>query len=249
LGRAFGDFGVELHREEMTNLLAGQSGNIVQSGPFAGMELPTETVWGDGDRLPKLLGSYEAELHPWLDLIVKQPYDLVIDIGCSEGYYVVGLARAFPASTRIFGFDISQTAQRICRSACERSNVLNRVTIGGRCSAEDLKGLLSQAKRPFLFLDCEGAELELLCDNPDPQMNAADILVECHDSIDPTITARLYQRFSDTHNIQLVKEQSRDFDRFPFLQTLGGLQRALAVCEFRPEIMHWLLCTSKRGSA
>jgi hypothetical protein len=71
LGRAFGDFGVELQREEMTNLLVGQTGNIVQSGPFTGMELPTESVWGDGDRLPKLLGSYEAELHPWLEVIVK----------------------------------------------------------------------------------------------------------------------------------------------------------------------------------
>jgi hypothetical protein len=172
---------------------------------------------------------------------------MVVDIGCSEGYYVVGLARAFPAPTRILGFDISRTAQRICRSACARNNVLSRVTVGGRCSAEDLSLLLSQAKRPFLFLDCEGGELELLCDNRDTQLDAADMLVECHDSIDPTITGRLYRRFSDTHSIQLVKEQSRDFDRFPFLQRLGGLQRALAVCEFRPEIMHWLFFTSKRG--
>lgn len=249
LGRAFGEFSLEEQRKEMADLLIAEVGNLVQSGPFAGMELPTEFCWGDGHRLPKLLGSYEAELHPWLESIVKNPYDLVVDIGCAEGYYVAGLARAFPASTRMYGFDISRKAQRICRSACEKNNVSDRVTVGGKCDAEDIRLLLSQAKRPLLLLDCEGGEVELLCDNRDPQLDAADILVECHDLFDRTITPKLYRRFSDTHNIELVRERGRDLDQFPFLQRFGGFQRALAVCEFRPELMHWLLCTSKSRPA
>jgi len=246
LGRAFGEFDLEDQRKEMADLLIREAGNRVQSGPFAGMELPSEFCWGDGHRLPKLLGSYEAELHPWLDLIVKQPYDLVIDIGCAEGYYVAGLARAFPTSTRILAFDISRKAQRICRSACERNNVSARVTIGGKCGPEELSWLLSEAKRALLLVDCEGGEVELLCDNRDPRLDTADILVECHDFMDRTITPRLYRRFSDTHNIELVGECSRDLEQFPFLKRFNGFQRGLAVCEFRPEVMHWLLCTAKR---
>jgi SAM-dependent methyltransferase len=249
LGRAFGEFSLEEQREEMAGLLIAETGNVVTSGPFAGMELPTEFCWGDGHRLPKLLGSYEAELHPWLEAIVKQPYDLIVDIGCAEGYYVAGLARAFPAPTRIYGFDISRNAQRICRSACEKNHVSDRVTIGGRCGAEEISSLLSQAKRPLLLVDCEGGEVALLCDNRDPALDFADILVECHDFMDRTITPKLYRRFSDTHNIERVEERNRDPEQFPFLRKFGGFQRALAVCEFRPEPMHWLLCTSNRHPA
>ena len=36
----------------------------VASGPFAGMTLLADVCWGDGDMAPKLLGVYEAELHP-----------------------------------------------------------------------------------------------------------------------------------------------------------------------------------------
>jgi len=249
LGRAFGEFDLQQRREEMANLLVRESGSVVQSGPFAGMELPVESCWGDGDRLAKLLGSYEAELHPWLDRIVKQPHDVVIDIGCAEGYYVTGFALAFAAPTRIFGFDISRKAQRICQSACELNNVSSRVTIGGRCSAENLSLLLSRARRQFLLADCEGAEMELLCNNQDSQLDAADILVECHDFRDRTITTKLRQRLSGTHNIEFVQEQGRDLDQFPFLKRFGGFERALAVCEFRPEVMHWLFFTSKREPA
>jgi hypothetical protein len=81
LGRVFGKFGMQQKREEMTDRLVRQSGSVVQSGPFTGMEIPAGACWGDGDRLAKLLGCYEAELHPWLTSIVKQPYDMAIDIG------------------------------------------------------------------------------------------------------------------------------------------------------------------------
>src|ERR1019366_9162631 len=109
--------------------------------------------------------------------------------------------------TKVFAFDISEEAQRICRIASERNNVSSRIVIGGRCSPEDISSLLSQAKRPFLFMDCEGAELELLCSNRDPNLDGTDILVECHDFVDSTITKRISLRFSDTHNIQMVREQ------------------------------------------
>src|ERR1700683_867887 len=70
--------------------LAARVGNTVQQGPFRGMIL-SDAV--SGSHLPKLLGSYEAELYPVVDVILQRPYRLVIDVGCGEGYYLVGLAR------------------------------------------------------------------------------------------------------------------------------------------------------------
>src|ERR1700678_3778268 len=53
-------FDLQDMRRDLTERFISTYGNFVQSGPFQGMELPTQFCWSDGDRLPKLIGSYEA---------------------------------------------------------------------------------------------------------------------------------------------------------------------------------------------
>src|SRR5262245_45426434 len=67
----------------------------VQHGPFKGLAYFDETVWGS--ITPKWLGSYEAELHPAIEEIISRPYETIIDVGCAEGYYAVGLAATIPS--------------------------------------------------------------------------------------------------------------------------------------------------------
>ena len=66
----------------------------ILSGPFKGMR------YGDfsynSALIPKLLGTYEADLHGWVGEAVAAGYDAVINIGCAEGYYAVGFAYADP---------------------------------------------------------------------------------------------------------------------------------------------------------
>src|SRR5277367_5483480 len=69
-----------------------KNGPVVRNGPFSGMIYPREAAL-NRHSIPKLLGTYEMELHPVLDLVAKRHYDCVIDIGSAEGYYAVGLAR------------------------------------------------------------------------------------------------------------------------------------------------------------
>ena len=64
---------------------------IVRNGPFAGMRYPgVQSVCST--IVPKLIGCYEKELHSVIELICSQQYNSVVDIGCAEGYYAVGLA-------------------------------------------------------------------------------------------------------------------------------------------------------------
>jgi len=233
-------------RARITHRFLQEFGNIVQSGPFKGMEIPSEPSWGDGDRLQKLLGSYESELHQWISRILARRYDTILNIGCAEGYYAVGLARSAPPMTEVFAYDINPVARRVCARAAEKNGVRDRVKVLGRCSSESLRGVLLQGGRSFAFVDCEGAELELLRPDRVPMLRDTDILVECHDFVDPSITGTLYRRLSPTHSIERVDEGPRDPNQFPFLKGLSGIERSLAVCEFRPEMMHWLLCTVKR---
>ena len=46
--------------------------------------------------IPKLLGSYEQELQPLLQRLAAQNYSEIVDIGCAEGYYAIGLGGCFP---------------------------------------------------------------------------------------------------------------------------------------------------------
>lgn len=67
--------------------------NSVRRGEFAGMRLLDRSV--GSAFLPKLVGSYEAKLHPFLRRAATQAWDVVIDGGCAEWYYAVGLAMLF----------------------------------------------------------------------------------------------------------------------------------------------------------
>src|SRR5271165_2199287 len=100
-------------RAELTDYVSGHTGNIVQRGPFAGTAILQEKSWGNaGDLAAKLLGFYEEELHDAVEEAIAGNPDLVLNVGCAEGFYAVGLARRLPES-RVIAFDIDQPAQTI----------------------------------------------------------------------------------------------------------------------------------------
>src|SRR5262245_56331762 len=58
----------------------------VRHGFFKGMQYPRNRSISSA-LFPKLLGTYERELHPVLERICKEPYEGIVNIGCAEGYY------------------------------------------------------------------------------------------------------------------------------------------------------------------
>jgi hypothetical protein len=202
------DVSARLRRAELNRELLQEADALVQSGPFRGMQLSLEASWSDGAVAPKVLGSYEAELHPALcKAIVRHPAT-VINIGCAEGYYAVGLALRLP-NAKVIAFDNDERAQAICR---------------------------------LLVMDCEGGELELLSDDVIAGMRNCDIIVECHDFITRGIAEALTGRFATSHQVERVEKRSRDPNQFPLLQNRSSLESWLALCEFRPKLISWLVC-------
>ncbi|HLH93704.1 MAG TPA: methyltransferase domain-containing protein [Xanthobacteraceae bacterium] len=231
-------------RAEITKaLFESQHGNVL-SGPFAGMAMLPEASWGDGDLAPKLLGCYEAELHPAIAKAIGRAPKTVINVGCAEGYYAVGMARALPQS-RIFAFDTSDRAQAICSRAAALNQVDARAKVGGTCTFDTLRNVISNGDRSLLFVDCEGGELQLLDPAEVPSIAACDVIVECHDFINPSITSTLYERFAKSHDIEVVSEGPRDPNQFPTLKRWGSSDRWLAVNENRPVTMNWLVCWAR----
>lgn len=227
-------------RQELNSILYERLGGTVETGPFAGMKLLREASWGDGDLSPKLLGCYEAELHTIIRKFVANKASLIVNIGAAEGYYAVGLAMLLP-TTQVYAFDTNQEAQLLCRKAALLNSVADRVSVEGLCDRDTLAHLLAKHSNAQLLVDCEGGELELL--NPErlPALHFCDIIVECHDFANRSITATLASRFSMSHQLHYISEGGRNPSQHPSLHSFSSLDRWLAVCEFRPEMMHWIV--------
>ena len=70
----------------------------VLNGPFQGLHYPTINL--QRSSLPaRIIGSYERQLHPFIEKIIATPYDHLLDIGSAEGYYAVGFAQRMPRTT------------------------------------------------------------------------------------------------------------------------------------------------------
>lgn len=235
----------EARRKQLTAYLARESGMKVLNGPFAGMLVNEKTSWGDGDIASRILGCYEEELNDALERAIARAPSVVVNVGCAEGHFTIGLARRLPNST-VFAHDISDEARRLCRETAEANGVAGHVTIDGACTHEILRRHLAGRDRALAVLDCEGAELYLLDPAAVPELECCDLIIECHDFLDRTITPTLFDRFSRTHDVEKVVEAGRDPNKYPLLHHMHSSDRWLVVSEGRPEFMHWLVCWSKR---
>jgi 2-polyprenyl-3-methyl-5-hydroxy-6-metoxy-1,4-benzoquinol methylase len=231
-------------RAEITSVLYNVQGGSVLSGPFAGMAMLPEVSWGDGDLAPKLLGCYEAELHPSIAKAISRKPSKIINIGCAEGYYAVGMARALPQS-QIFAFDTDERARAICDRAVAANQVGGRAKVAGTCTFDTLRETISKDDRTLLLVDCEGGELQLLDPEQVPSIQGCDVIVECHDFLNSSITSTLRQRFAASHDVEVVSEGPRDPNQFPSLQRWQSTDRWLAVNENRPMTMNWLVCWAR----
>jgi hypothetical protein len=236
--------GLQLRRSEIAGALVQAHGPNVMSGPFAGMVLLPDAAWGDGDIAPKLLGCYESELHPAVTKAISRNPNTVINIGCAEGYYAVGMARALP-NARVLAFDTEPNAQAICKRAAAANQVGNRVAVEGSCTMDTLRRILAGNDRPVLIVDCEGAELQLMNPVEIPDLRRCDVIVECHDFSNPAITKTLQQRFATSHDIENIIEASRDPTKFLPLQRMQSIDRWIAINEGRPATMNWLVCWAR----
>jgi SAM-dependent methyltransferase len=218
-------------------------GSKVHTGPFAGMIIPERTPhWDDGNSGTKLFGTYEHELHAAIEYAVWRLPKIVVNVGCAEGYYAIGLARMLEAD--VYGFDICEESLLMCKDYAERNNVMVTLAVGCKSPGEmrlpDLPG------RRLYIVDVEGEEFELLDLGKCPELINSDIIVECHDFLRPQVSIMLADRFSRTHRIELVRPKLPDLTQFQFLSKFPTVMGTLMVVEKRPMPCCWLTAWANR---
>ena len=223
----------------ITDTLVPQLGDRVAAGPFAGMVYPLETA--EGCIIPKLLGCYEKELQPALSQFSSGHPDAVLNIGCAEGYYAVGLARALPA-VKVYAWDIAPDAREKTARNAAANGVGDRITIAADfdpAALGDYTGGIS-----LIICDIEGAEFEYLDPGQYPALLAFDMIVEVHPDNNRTVE-ELAGRFSATHRVGIVYPKPRNPTAHDLLKGLNPLDQSLALFE-RLESTPWIICHAAR---
>jgi predicted O-methyltransferase YrrM len=224
---------------DLNRRLIDRFGPTVQSGPFKGMALSPMT---QHEALgPFLLGTYEAELHPWLSRIMTGRFDQVLDVGAKFGYYAVGLARQMPRVS-VVTFDTDSWARAATREMAAANGTKN-VTVTGFCSPRWLDRHLES--NSFIFCDCEGYEAKLFGRATTPALATATIIVEIHDQLVPGAGDAVRGRLAQTHIADVVHTGQRPIPMID-LSFLSPADAEAATREIR-DPQEWLLFTPRPG--
>ena len=230
------------YQQCLADRILRRNGAVVQSGPFKGM-LAIRNA-DEGCLVPKLLGCYEEELGPAVESFMQRDYDRVIDVGCASGYWLTGFALRMP-SVEAFGFDLNAGARERCSQLNTLNNVQSRVRLLGLCTLMELGRLVNG--RTLLFMDCDGPEYDLLDPDLAPALRLTDIIVECHDYLNPRITPTLEERFRNSHSIERLSSRPRrpSVEMYPGLSALPQEHWSAALDERRPAVQNWLVMRAK----
>jgi SAM-dependent methyltransferase len=221
--------------------LIAWNGTMVRKGPFWSMNLNVPVT--EGCSAPKLLGCYEEELHGVIQQLPQRGYQRILDIGCAEGYYAVGLARMIPHA-KVYAFDNNPQAQATCQQLAVNNQVANRLQVGGDFTPEMFQQF--RGARTLLVCDIEGAELQLLDPQLAPALAEFDILVELHDVFQPNLSQQVLARFQASHEIEVIPFHGyRDIRAYPELEQLEHLDRLLAIWEWRSGATPWAWLRAK----
>ena len=215
----------------------------VRRGPFQGMHYPQP--YSHGSTLsPKLLGTYEAELHPILQCLLAKDYPLIIDVGGAEGYYAVGAAMRWP-DAKVLAYELGREARDAMTEMATANGVIGQMQIQAECMFSDLYG-----QRAFVICDIEGCEADLLVDEDAVSAFVdCDFLIETHDLFRPGICSTLHEQFAKTHHVTVVDSVADDQrpKHYPIseLVNVDYERQVEALGEHRSTPMQWLICESK----
>lgn len=228
----------------LQNTLIKNEGTVVQDGILAGLQFLSQSA--EGCHIAKLLGTYEQPLQkPLKALLEENSYENLVNIGCAEGYYAVGLARLFPRILS-YAYDTDQRAREACELLAQKNNVEGRIIINQMFTHQQFS--VFEATNTLVFCDIEGAEKQLLDPLLAPSLASLDIVVESHECLVPGITQLLVNRFSESHEIIKIDDNgTRKLSKTPpWFHKLNHLDQLLCTWEWRSGPTPWLIMRAKR---
>jgi hypothetical protein len=227
----------ERTRLRATRAVVDAHGLTVTDGPFAEMRYVQRALGRVENLVPRLLGSYELELHDAVEQIISGGYRSVVNIGSADGYYAVGIALRSSGSN-VYAFDPDPVARSLCSEIATANGVADRVHVEPGCDVARLRALAPG--HAVVVCDCEGCEQATLRPQSVPWLATAKVVVELHG---PRPEAVL-ERFARTHELRLIEQRADAAPGcYPVLSDLTEREARLVAREVRPEPARWAILT------
>lgn len=225
----------------VARLINDHASHRVCSGPFKGMLHIGGSV--GSQYYPKILGTYEKELHPVIERLSLKRFDNIVNVGAGEGYYAVGLAMQHPEAG-VIAFEYEDSGRELMMRMAQVNGVLTRLIARGFCDIPAFSACFSRSRNCLVMMDVEGAESLLLDPHVIPELREVHILVELHDFIFRRMGDVISERFEKTHRIEEIWSEPRTLADYPFpISTMNErffrkyLDRGIS--EDRPCRMRW----------
>lgn len=218
---------------------------VVLHGPFKGLQFNTINSEASAN-YAKLLGSYEEEIHPFIQTVLQRNYETIINIGSDNGYYAVGLATKMPA-VKLVAFETNKKAWIALKSVAEQNGVAAQIEQRSLFTAAQVQEFAHQ-KRNLFIIDCEGAEKDIFVKNNIMGLQNADFIIELHVHLYPELETYFRDLFSSTHHINIVNSIP-DFlkasqSKYPEIAHLNFDLKHFITAE-REVFMQWIFLSSK----
>jgi hypothetical protein len=216
----------------------------VKNGPFKGMRYSTAASAGSS-LYPKLIGTYERELTPFIDDILARQFELIVDIGAAEGYYAVGFAMRMKGRIKsVVAYDTDPKARALCAANALINSV--SVAVEGFCDSTTLIDACAQTSS-MIIIDAEGYEKVLISEGLTKRLSHCSFLVESHDCFDIDTTNHLINCFSSTHKIKLISSIDDIEKAYTYMDLeefgLSLHDKKMLFQEGRQTIMKWIYAT------
>jgi hypothetical protein len=223
--------------DKLAREVSRATGGKVAAGPFAGMRLDYELFPVHAS--PKFLGTYEQELHGVIERAIQRDPKYVLNIGCAEGFYAVGLAIRL-SRAKVFAADADPKALSATIRNAHLNGVSDRVYPVGIVKPRQL-GKYLKPDASLVVMDCEGAEFRLLDPVNDPILLRTNIVVEIHSEFgDPH---EIIQKFECTHNVVKISPSVRVAPDI-LVGPIRGIDMLSAAAEWRGH-QNWLFLEVK----
>ena len=224
------------------NTIIENEGSKIFQGPFKGMNFFSNPAdISEGCFVPKIIGSYESELHPFIeDLKINKP-NIIINIGAAEGYYSVGL-KLMLKNTDVFAYDIDPKAKEKTLELSQLNDV--NISCKGEFLSSELDGL--EKKDIFILCDIEGSELNLFSKDEIMKYKNCRLIIETHSTKIGHSKDILPNLFSKTHDIKVIEQKGSDGFEVPkIISQSNHLDILLSKWECRTHPTPWLVLTPK----
>lgn len=179
----------------------------VYFGPFSGLKVPISLY--KKLSLTEIMGMYESCLHPVFSDLLNKNIKNIILVGGNYGYYTAGLSYIFNPNEFLV-YEMEDFMHPYILEWYKNSN-LKKPTLLHEANELNFKSL--NLDIDFLFMDCEGAEVELL----DPQkfnwQKNTNIVAELHPFYVDNLVTIIKSRFEKTHNIELIYDDFFEDDK------------------------------------